>query len=60
MTKHVDCDTANSEWLDDCFTYHAPGPVQIEQLSKITEIGKAFALAVLQFVPPSADRTVAL
>lgn len=47
--------------LDDVFTYHAPtGPEQLERYQRLRDAAKAFAVAILDSTPPSADQQAAL
>lgn len=48
------------ENLDNWFEYHKPGPGDAEAYQAIRAAGKAFAEAILEFTPPSADQTVAI
>jgi len=46
--------------LDNWFTFHSPTQEQIQKYLSIREAGKAFAAAILENTPPSADQTVAI
>lgn len=46
--------------LDNWFTYHAPTPEQLPKFLAIREAGKAFAKAIVENTPPSADQTAAV
>lgn len=46
--------------LENIFTYHAPFGTQQERYVKLRDSGKATAGAILDFCPPSAERTLAL
>jgi hypothetical protein len=52
--------SADQQWVDDCFTYHAPTPEQVAKLAEVTKAAKAFSYALFRFVPASADRSTAL
>lgn len=46
--------------LTDMFTYHPPTPDQLPKYAAINEAAKAFAQAVLNNTPPSADQSHAI
>lgn len=46
--------------LIDMFTYHPPTPGQLPKYAAINEAAKAFAQAVLNNTPPSADQSHAI
>lgn len=46
--------------LDNNFSYHAPKDDQTERYEEIREYAKDLALIMLQFCPPSRERSLAL
>ena len=46
--------------LDEMFRYHAPHGDQVERYQKINDAAKAFAQAILDNCPGSADTTHAI
>jgi hypothetical protein len=48
------------EWFDEVFTYHAPGPTQIDAYAAIRESGKLFARTIVAHTPRCADQTAAV
>lgn len=49
------------ERIENWFTHHPPtGPEQIEKYHKIREAGKAFAKAIVECTPSSADQSAAI
>ena len=46
--------------LDNWFTYHSPSPEQLPKYLAIREAGKAFAMAIVENAPDSADCTAAV
>lgn len=51
---------AVADALDDQYSYHAWTKEQVEAGQKVRDGLKAAAQAIIENVPPSADRTVAL
>lgn len=49
----------SQEQLDNWFTYHSPSPEQLPKYLAIREAGKAFARAIVDNAPESADTTAA-
>ena len=49
-----------NEQLDNWFTYHSPKEDQPAKYLAIRESGKAFATAIRDNTPPSADQTAAI
>lgn len=50
----------DSTTLDDIFTYHKPEGDQPQRYEAVRAAGKAFAQTLLDHVPESAYRTIAL
>lgn len=46
--------------IDNLFTYHKPRPDQIPKYDAINEAAKAFARAIDEHCPASADRSAAV
>jgi hypothetical protein len=46
--------------IENWFTYHPPTPDQILQYTSIRDYAKSFAICILNNVPDSPDRTVAI
>lgn len=46
--------------LDHVFSYHTPGPDEINRYWRLREAAKDFAQAVLNETPPSADQSAAI
>lgn len=53
-------DEAQLKQLDDLFTYHAPGEVDLWAYAAINAASKALARTILEYCPRSADRTAAV
>lgn len=52
---------AEMQEVDEQFTYHAPtGDKQLEAYALVRARGKELAVAILNTVPPCADRTAAI
>ena len=49
-----------NKMIDDLFTYHAPTDDQIPRYEAINAAARAFAHAIDEHCPPSADRTHAV
>lgn len=48
------------EKINEWFTYHSPGPEDLEHYAKLRASAKAFALTVLEHTPKCADQSAAL
>ena len=48
------------EEVEATFTYHPPNNLQADMYEEIRDTAKAFALLILQFVPGSAEQTLAI
>lgn len=46
--------------LDNAFSYHAPDGIQRVKYEALRASAREFAKSVIEFCPPSADRTAAL
>lgn len=48
------------EDVEAIFTYHSPTDLQADMYAEIRKTALAFALVILQFVPGSAEQTLAI
>lgn len=46
--------------LENWFQYHAPSPDDTVAYEKLRSSAKAFAQAIIELTPPSADQTAAI
>lgn len=46
--------------IDNVFTYHAPGPIEIAKYGELREKAKELAHLIFDTCPPSEDRAIAL
>lgn len=53
-------DDTTQRKLDNWFTYHETQPGQVEKYVALREAAKAFAVAIVELTPPSADQSAAI